>query len=593
MLIATRKKGDFLLLQVCWGKEKAIMLTRKWQTSERKYGVIEQRDVSIPMSDGIKIDCDVFRPDTKGRFPAILGVHCYEKRTQTAPMMPTCMNSHNAPFEAGDPNFYVRRGYVQVVANVRGTGNSGGTYSNYGPREVQDTAEMISWIANQPWCDGNVGMFGVSYYAVAQQQVAALNPPNLKCIFAPFGYTDFYRDKFYHGGILGHGFMRGWSSHIDNCRAVSWLREKMGEKAYKEAIAQALQDKEIAAIPYLVEALKNPDRAANSLIVDILTNPLDGSYYKERNPKYEKDIKIPSYLGACWGIYGLHLPGAFRSWENIKNAPKKMTIGPPVYLDRPLYQYHYESLRWFDYWMKGIDNGIMAEPPIRLFVMGTGEWKVAEDWPLRETKWTPFYLHADGLLSEHEFWPDERPDTFADSASDHGSLKFFSPPMVENTEVVGPIGLNLYASTTDNEVLFFVSLLEVTANGDETLLTRGWLRGSQRTVDPERSEPWKPFHPHTKREPLAPGDIYEFRIEIRPIGNLFKEGHRIGLKISCVDDEPPRHMLDQIGKGHLWRQTSSMVTIYHDADHPSNLLLPITRGNVIGTYMSGGKLSIG
>ena len=568
------------------------MISKKWRTSERKYGVIEERDVFIPISDGINIDCDIFRPDVKGKFPAILGVQCYDKHAQTAPMMPSCIKWTNAAYEAGDPNFYVRRGYVQVVINTRGSGRSGGEYLNYGSREVQDTYEIIDWMTNQPWCDGNVGMFGVSYYAVAQQQIAALNPPHLKCIFAPFGYTNFYRDKYYHGGILAHAFMKTWADSIDNCRAASWSREKMGDAKYKKAIAQALEDKDICAVPYLVEALKNPDRVANHLLVDILINPLDGPYYHERNVKYENDIKVPSYLGAGWGIYGLHLPGAFRSWENIRNAPKKMTIGPPIYLDRPLYQYHYESLRWFDYWLKGIDNDIMEGPPVRLFVMGTDEWKTTDDWPLPETQWTPFYLHANGLLSEHEFWPGEGVDTYEDNRPSHGSLKFFSPPMVENTEVIGPITLNLHASTTDTEALWFVSLLDVDAQGNERLLTRGWLRGSQREVDPERSKPWKPFHSHTRRQPLTPNQVYEFNIEIMPTANLFRAGHRIGLKISCVDNEPPRHILEMIGVGHLWRQRSSMVTIYHDSDHPSHLLVPITRGNLIGTYMSGGELTM-
>jgi predicted acyl esterase len=568
------------------------MLTKDWRTSERKYEITEEKDVSIPMSDGIKIDCDVFRPAGKGKFPGILGIQCYEKTPQTAPMIPSCMTWKNAAYEAGDPNFYVRRGYGQVVINVRGSGKSGGKYLNYGEREVQDTAEIIDWIANQPWCDGNVGMFGVSYYAVAQQQVAALNPPHLKCIFAPFGYTDFYRDKYYHGGILAHAFMRTWASHIDNCRAASWSREKMGDDNYKKAIAQVLEDKDICAVPYLVEALQNPDRAANSLLVDILINPLDGAYYQERSVKYEKDIKVPSYLGSCWANYGLHLSGAFRSWENIRNAPKKMTIGPPIYLDRPLYQYHYESLRWFDHWMKGIENGVMDGPPIRLFVMGTDEWKAADAWPLPETQWTPFYLHFNSLLSEHEFWPGEPVDIFEDNRPHHGSLKYLSPPIVENTEVIGPISLNLYASTTDTEILWFASLWDVAPNGEEKVLTRGWLRGSQRAIDPKRSTPWKPFHPYTKRDPLTPGEVYEFNIEILPTANLFRAGHRIGLKISCVDDEQPKNILEMIGTGHLWRQSPSMVTVYHDANHPSHLLLPITRGNLIGTYMSGGNLTL-
>ena len=267
-----------------------------------------------------------------------------------------------------------------------------------------------------------------------------------------------------------------------------------------------------------------------------------------------------------------------------------MTIGPPIYLDRPLYQYQYESLRWFDHWLKGVHTGIMEEPPIKLFVTGTGEWKAATEWPLPETRWTPFYLHSYNLLSEHEFWPNEGSTTFEDSQFNRDSLTFLSPPLVENTEVIGPIVLNLYASSTDTEVLWFVSLLDIDLEGNETLLTRGWLRGSQRQVDKKRSRPWQPFHPHTRREPLVPGEVYEFNIEVRPYGILFQAGHRIGLRIKCIDDEKPANFLQAIATGHLWRQASSRVTVYHNAEHPSHLLLPITKGNIIETYMSGGEM---
>jgi len=566
------------------------MFSKQWEVSRRKYGIIKEASVSIPMSDGIYLDADTFRPDSPGKFPAILGVHPYDKELQTAPIFPTGLNMANGGIEAGDYNFYVRRGYVQVIANIRGSGKSGGKYLNYGPREVQDTLEIIEWVANQPWCDGNVGMFGVSAFAVAQQQVAAVNPPHLKAIFAPFGYTDFYRDKFYHGGILSHAFMRGWTTTIDNIRCDSWCLEKWGKGKYKEAILQALEDKEIREVPYLVDALKNPEQGGNALLVDILLNPFDGDYFCERTVHYEKGIEVPAYHGGCWGIYGLHLPGAFRSWENWRGL-KKMVVGPPIYLDRPLYQYQYESLRWFDYWLKGMDNGIMEEPPITLFVTGTDEWKSTTEWPLPETRWTPFYLHSKGLLSEHEFWPNEGSSTFEDSLFNRESLTFLTPALIENTEVIGPMVLNLYASTTDTEILWFVSLLDIDPQGNETMLTRGWLRGSQRKLDPQASKPWQPYHSHTKREPLIPGEIFEFNIEIRPYGILFKAGHRIGLRIKCVDDEQPSNFLQAIGMGHLWRLSASRVTVYHQAEYPSHLLLPITRGNRIGTYMSGGKLS--
>jgi predicted acyl esterase len=119
-------------------------------------------------------------------------------------------------------------------------------------------------------------------------------------------------------------------------------------------------------------------------------------------------------------------------------------------------------------------------------------------------------------------------------------------------------------------------------------LTRGWLRGTHRKVDPKRSKPWEPFHPHTKSEPLTPGKIYEFNIPIVPTGNLFKAGSIIKLKISCSDDQP-KNPLEMIAGGNLLRQSPSRIKVYHDADHPSCLLLPVTRGNVLETFLSGGK----
>jgi predicted acyl esterase len=298
---------------------------------------------------------------------------------------------------------------------------------------------------------------------------------------------------------------------------------------------------------------------------------------------------IPAYLGGDWGIYGMHLPGDIRAFEQWK-GPKKMTIGPPVYLDRPVYQYAYESLRWFDYWLKGVNTEIMDEPRLNLFVVGTNEWKTAEAWPLPETKWTPFYLHANGLLSEHEFWPNEGFTTYEDSPFHRGEAQFKTPAMVENTEICGPIVLNLYGSTTDTEVLWFVSLWHTDAEGHETLLTRGWLRGSQRALDRNASTPWQPVHLHIRREPLEPHKIYEFNIEIRPYGIQLKAGERIAIRIKSADDEVPNNSLEAVGIGHLSRRTGSHVTVHHNAEHPSHLLLPITKGNRIGTYISGGKL---
>jgi predicted acyl esterase len=136
-----------------------------------------------------------------------------------------------------------------------------------------------------------------------------------------------------------------------------------------------------------------------------------------------------------------------------------------------------------------------------------------------------------------------------------------------------------------------VQLLEIDPQGHERLLTRGWLRGSQRRIDPQRSKPWAPYHTHEKREALMPNEIYEFNIEIRPYGIRLRPGYRLAIRISGDDGDPPAHHLHGIGSGHVARQSSSRVAIYHDSDHPSHLLLPVTRGNRIGTFISGGKIT--
>ncbi len=572
------------------------MFSTTWKTSERKYEIICERDVKIPLSDGMEINADVFRPKSTERFPGILGIHPYPNPPQTAPIMPHSFSSITHPhpgeekgrgwIESGDPNFLVRRGYVQVVANVRGSGKSGGKYDFVGNQEVRDTAEVIEWIAKQPWCSGKVGTFGVSYFAWIQVFVAALNPPSLKCIFAPHGLTDFYRDWIYRGGIFAYNFIRGLAKDYSNPRFQLLSHKYMDEKGLKQAVERALQDEDLMAIPGMADVLKDMDRGINPIMADVMLNPLDGPFWEERKAKYDT-TKVPAYIGGCWATYGLHLPGAFRSWEKLE-VPKKMVIGPPLYLDRPFYQLQFEALRWFDHWLKGVDTGFMNEPPVRVFVPGTNQWKVSTQWPLPETKWTPFYLHEGGLLSEHEHFVNEAQASYEDSPWCRGHLDYSSPNLIEDTEIIGPIVLNLYASTTDPEVLWFASLREVARDGKEKVLTRGWLRGTHRAIDPAKSKPWAPYHPHNKSEPLVPRRIYEFNIEIIATANLFKAGSQIKLRIASSDDVP-NGTFEQIAAGNIRRQSSSRITIFQDADHPSHLLLPITEGNVIGTFLTGGR----
>jgi predicted acyl esterase len=562
------------------------MFAVDWEVSPREHAVTVERDVKIVMSDGIRISVDIFRPASSGRYPAIVGVHAYDQAMQSAPSIPRAITLLNAQAEAGDPNFYVRRGYVHVIVNARGTGQSEGIYAHYSPREVDDVVEAIDWLSKQGWCTGNVGMFGASYFSVCAKQVAARNPPALKAIFGLYGYNDFYRDKFYHGGILAAGFLTSWAGHLDGSRIKGWSKEALGDDEYQRRLKDLRVDQDLMAVPALAKAIMAPEDGAHPLIIDVLINAHDGPYWAERNPCLE-DIKVPIMIGASWDMYMLHLPGEFRAWEKI-SAPKKLIVGPPLYLDRPIYQYALESLRWFDHWLKDNDTGYLNEPAVNLYLMGSeGNWTQSQTWPLPETVWQPFYLHFKGLLSEHEHWPNEGGTSYEDNRyNERGGILFTTPAMVEETEVVGPLTATIYASSTQPELLLFLTLWDIAPDGKRQLLTRGWLRGSLRKRDESQSRPWLWQYPFTESSDLVEGQPHRFDINLVPTANVFKQGHRLALGVSSSDTDRSASFFDQLGKGHVLQQRPSWVTIHHDADHPSALFVPIVKGNRIGTYIS-------
>jgi predicted acyl esterase len=566
------------------------MRSLNWETSPRRYEPVRYRNVKIPVRAGFELDCDIVRPNTTDRVPAILCVFPFDKEKMFAEDRPGPVGGKFVVVEGGDPNFFARRGYAHVFVSLRGTGESGGLFDHMGPGTIEDIYDAIEWLARQTWCDGQVASFGTSYFSMPLKLVAQLHPPSLKAIFAPFGVDDQYRQAVYHGGIFNFKFHRWWYAHaLSKPRYNRSFKEEAGPKKWAELVAEALKDPEIAAQPDLVDALKNDDDDAAIYLCDYIFNPLEAEKWALRRVNYRHDVTIPGYFGGCWAMHPLHLPGDIRSFESW-SGPKKMTIGPPYYLDRPLYQYAYEALRFLDHWLKGVDNGIMEEPAVSLFIMNTGEWKHVETWPLPETRWTEFYLHNDGLLSEHELFNNDSQTSFVEGGDRHEAAEFLTPRMVENTEVCGPLALELYASTTDTDILWFVTLFQVDEAGRQTVLTRGWLRGSQRRLDPEKSKPWRPYHTHDRREPLTPGEIYKFNIEIVPTGVLLKAGMRLGVRIKGSDlGEEPKTFLETHAYGHVSRPAKATITLHHDKDHPSHLLVPVTRGNKLGTFFSGGE----
>lgn len=565
--------------------------------------MIVEKDVFAKMRDGVRLAVDIYRPDAPGRFPALLAMSPYTKEIQSlVETLPRGlgMNAEFAMVEAGDSEYLVRSGYVHVIADVRGTGKSEGEYFNWiSEKEQEDGYDLVEWIAQQPWCDGNIGMIGISYYAFIQYLVAAQQPPHLKAIFPLDGWGDTYRDIAYHGGIPSV-FPCILHRVIFANKSVCISKLIYSEEDLKGRVEELRKDAgtNYNNSPYIVGVLASPDAFPSAF--DFLVNRLDGPFYWERSPAVKMDrIKAATYLATELHGYPvcMHQPGATTwGWEKIQ-APKKLTLlsdgGPGGPEERPFHKFHDEIVRWFDYWLKGTDNGIMKEPPVKIWVRGAERWRYEHEWPLVEkTRWAKYYLKA-GKLLQDEIAPrtNESPDILQykpvlptiygsfplSPKPDH--LTFVSESLEKDIEIIGPICLYLYATLTSEDGDFIVVLKDLSPDGSVFTLTRGWLKASHRETDGERSRPWRPYHSHTNPIPVVPGKVYEYAIEIQSIANLFKSGHKIQLEIWPCDWYGP-------GEPYDWTLMWGLVQhipygkevtyeIHHTPQYPSYLLLPI------------------
>jgi predicted acyl esterase len=554
-------------------------MSKNWeeQVSKPRYRVKTEKNARIIMKDNIRLAADIYRPDAQGKFPALLSMSAYGKDVQKlpSPIGPLNPIRGNGGQEAGDTEFFVTRGYVHVIVDVRGSGDSEGEFENFGLKEQEDGYDLVEWIASQSWCDGNVGMLGMSYFGLIQLLVAAQNPPHLKAIFPYEALTDHYRHMYYHGGIYNLGFQFQWWAHVSvGVSRPRSLREHPEE--IKRTIKDLMQKEEIQTYVPLYLALKYPEK--NVPMFEALTHPLDGPFYWEASP-YTKfsQIKIPCYMVSRWSGWPVHLSGAFSAYNAI-DAPKRLMIMETEYPSgplRPWHDHHDIILRWYDYWLRGIDTGIMDEPPIKLFIKGKNVWRYEREWPLARTQWKKFYLRGNNGLSEEPPEKDESSDTFLSKEwplpyNVIPGIRYRNSPFEKDMEVTGPMALYLYAALDQPDATWFVSINDVAPDGSSRLISKGWLRASHRAIDEKISKPYQPFHPHTESIPVEPREIYEYAIDIRETSNVFQAGHQIELVIKGQDSPSE----DPIWY-HLCNNKQTKHTIYHNAEYMSYLLLPL------------------
>jgi predicted acyl esterase len=552
--------------------------------SQPKYGIQTEKDVFVTMRDGIKLAVNVYRPDAKGKFPALFAMGGYGKELQEeliAPQPQSISPIWDGNIEAGDTPNIVSRGYIHVIGDARGTGVSEGEYPGmWSQQEGKDGADIVEWIARQPWCDGNVGMIGYSYYGGMQLKVAIQQPPHLKAIICSHLSYDFYRDQIYSGGILGlflYGLWdgrHGTSGYAPKDR-TSLMMKTLTPKEFERRREKLLADPDIKNYPNVFHLLKYPYK--NPQFFDFLMNPLDGPFWQDRSVyPFINKIKVPTYIiGKVGGARGY-----WDVYSNLKTIKKLMVknTGPE---ERPWREDLPTILRWHDHWLKGNDTGIMEEPQVKVWVPGANRWFFGKDLPLKKPEYTNLYLRRwDGLSFEPEL-DQPLPDCFLQQplhlSTKRDSIKYLSPALPADLEVIGPAAFNFYASIDTDDAHFIAKLSDVAPGGAEAPVSRGMLKASHRATDPAKTKPYTPYHTHTSAEPVKPGQVNEYNIDLGKVVNTFKAGHRIKLEINSMLG--PRDPEIQIHYHPLLN--SSRITlhkIYRNKEYQSHLVLPVTSG---------------
>ena len=552
------------------------------ELSKPVYKIREERDVHVTVRDGVKLCMDVFRPDVEGeKFPALVAWSTYGKSQQSLRRLPrpygSLMFDHS--IEAGDIDFWVTRGYVFVIPDPRGIGKSEGEWNGmYSLQEQEDCYDVIEKVAQRPWCDGNIGMIGFSYFGFIQPIVAALQPPHLKAIM-PIHVGDSFYLHAYPGGILTDYYFRFLTLNQPN-NPVSEAEKSYTAEELKFKINERLEDPFIRSNSNFVKTLETWPPRFNTWFLDLLLHPLDGPFWKVRSEQTIRDkIKIP-VCGVIELMDGVgstpYISGVFKMFADPKlNVPKKVFVAGRR-LKCPYRFSSEEMLRWYDHWFKGIDTGIMDEPPIKIFVMGVNRYRYEKEWPLSRTRWTKLYLQRYKKLdTEPERDEDIPPDILVHEpptislATDTPSCRYATEPLTRPIEVTGPVALNLYAAIDVEDANFIAKLWDVSPNGERPI-SSGTLRASHRTLVEERSKPWLPVHDHTNSVPVKPGQVEEYAIEMTVTSNVFQLGHRIELEIKTMDPSP-----DSTSVGPIPSPWVTIYRIYRDAKYQSHLMLPV------------------
>ena len=531
------------------------------------------------MRDGVQLAANIWRPKAEGRYPAILMRSPYGKMDE----------------KWDEAKRYTSAGYVMVVQDCRGRGKSGGAWDPF-RYDVEDGFDTQEWVGQQPWSNGEIGTAGGSYVGWTQWASAAHASKHLRAMVPVVPFDNAY-DIAHSGGAFQLALLMGWGATVGG---VTLSPEKLAA-AFRHLPLNTFGDQFEKKVPYLN---------------DWVTHATYDDYWKKRSIEYQYSaVTVPVLnIGGWYDIFSrttIDLVDQVRAGSQDRAVRRNqfVVIGPWGHgvggrktgeLDfgaDAAFKVGEWQFKWFEYWLQGRETGVEDWPAYYLFVMGDNRWRGENEWPLKRTQFTPYFLHSAGKANS--FKGDgslsattparEKPDEFTYDGDDpvptvggnnligasagpydqtkveerQDVLVYSTPPLEQDLEVTGPVKMILYAASSARDTDFTAKLVDAHPDGKAFNLCDGIIRARYRNgparevlLDPGRTEP--------------------FEIDLWVTSNLFKRGHRIRLEVSS-SNFPRFDRNPNSGKpfGTDTVLLSAKQTIFHDSDHPSHLVLPV------------------
>ncbi len=558
------------------------------------YGIIIEHGVAAAMRDGVKLRADIYHPNVPGKFPVLLVRTPYDK-TQ----------------EMEFASKAAARGYVVVAQDVRGRFQSEGEWYPF-KYESQDGYDTVEGVAALPYANGKVGMYGGSYVGATQFLAAIARPPHLAGICPNVTASNYHDGWTYQGGAFEQWFNESWTTGL----AMNTMQRRVqsGQKAV--AWTQKLP---LTTYPVLEAP---PAAGLAPYFADWLAHPNYDEYWKQWSIEdHYAQIQVPVFSLGAW--YDIFLGGTLRNYvrlkqeagtEEARRGQKLMVyvgghaggsdskkVGAVDFGEKLPFDFNEVMLRWYDALLRGQTSAASTEKPVKIFAMGKNEWREEEDWPLARVKSTKYYLHSagaantgsgDGTLStsapgaekadQFTYDPNDAVPTLggplccgsfppaglgpqdqskAESRSD--VLVFTTPALTRDLEVTGPVGLDLYVSSSAVDTDFTGKLVDVWPNGFAQNLTEGILRLRYRNSQ-------------EKPELAKPGETYRITVDLWATSNVFLAGHKLRLEVSSSNfPRFDRNLNTGDEQASTTRMSKATNVIYHEEARPSALVLPL------------------